>query len=104
MPKLQHWIRNGEGERELKEIPEYVDFQTLEERLNAITVIVPYFQQAAQVILFAKANTNTYPRSMTALRDQDDTLIATGSYDGLTEGAKAQLLITAAAAALGVTL
>lgn len=102
MPKLSHWVRDKAGKRALKDVPEYVDFESLQERIDAITVVIPYFQQAAQVVLFAKENTNTYPKSMKSLRGQDDELIKNGSYTGLTEGAKAKLLVETAKRDLGI--
>lgn len=85
-----------------KEVAEQIDIDNLQNQINQITVTVPYFQQAAQVILFAKTNTNSYPQSMNALRSQDDTFISDGSYTGLSEGDKAQLLIDNVSITLGI--
>lgn len=104
MPALDHWVRGADGSRQRKQVPEQRDLEEVVERLDAAVLQVPYFQQAAQVILFAKTNTNTYPRTMSALRDTDDHLIRTGAYKGLTEGQKAKLLVEATADALGVDL
>lgn len=74
----------------------------LEERIDAINVQVPYFQQAAQIVLFKKENNQSYPNTMNALRSTDDQLIASNSYDGLLEGSKAQLLSNTVIKNLGI--
>lgn len=65
-------------------------------------LIVPYFQKAAQAVLFMKSNTASYPNVMTALRTEDNVLIAANSYDGLTDDEKAELLITNTLNNLGI--
>lgn len=92
MGKVDHWVRNENGERVFTEIPDIVETDNLKERIDKIVVEVPYFNQAAQLILFLKENTNTYPNTKRALGRVDDRLIASAAYLGLTEGEKAQLL------------
>ncbi|MEL7428013.1 MAG: hypothetical protein AAFN81_33830 [Bacteroidota bacterium] len=99
---LPHWIRDDNGQREFYEVPDKPTIEELDQRVSNIQIVIPYFQQAAQSVVFAKENTANYPNTMTALRTQDNNLIASNSYDGLTEGDKAQLLITATKNALGI--
>lgn len=86
-------LRDANNNPILVKAASFEDIEQIEERLSQITIEVPYFQQAAQFILFAKTNTNTYPVSMRTLREQDNLLIDAGAYLGLTLGEKAQLLI-----------
>jgi len=93
MGKLEHWVRDEEGNRVTKEIPEYVDVQMLQERIDDIKVVVPYIQQAFTVILFSLTNSRNYPQTRNAIEAQDKIFLETGAYEGLTEGQKAKLLI-----------
>lgn len=57
---------------------------------NAV-LIMPYFQQAAQHVLFHRNNDNSYPNTMKTLKSEDDDLV----YVSTTEGGKAKELIVA---------
>lgn len=85
-------------------IPTSLEFNNLSQTVGNITVTIPYFQQAAQLVLFDKDNTSSYPNTMNSLRNNDNNLIANNSYNGLTEGAKALILAQAVASDLGFTL
>jgi len=81
------------NERIVVETARLIDIQNLQDTVDNNLTPVPHFQQAAQVVLFSKSNTRTYPQTMNALRSADDARIAAGDYVGLGEGAKAALLI-----------
>lgn len=63
------------------------------DRVDGIQVVVPYFQQAAQVVLFAKGNPLNYPQTIARLTEADNALIQREAYEGLSEGQKAAALL-----------
>ncbi len=56
MGKLPHWIRNKEGKRSFVEIPDILETNSIKERIDDIVIEKPYFEQAAQSVLFLKEN------------------------------------------------
>lgn len=104
MQVLPHFIRDKNGNKIPVVIVDEDTHANLEERVDNIVAVVPYFQQAAQILLFAKLNPNNYPNTIRGLKEADDDLIASNSYDGLTEGQKAVILRDVAANNLGIPL
>lgn len=94
MAFLEHWVRDPETkERIFTKIPDEIEHNNLKEKVDGIQVTIPYVQQAFQVILFSLTNSRNYPQTRDAIETQDNIFKADNSYNGLTEGAKAQLLI-----------
>lgn len=98
MPQ-QFWSRNKAGERVFDT---YYSQAEVDGIVSAIAIVDPYFNQAARRVLFEKNNTASYPNTMTALRKLDDLLIASGDYDGMTDGEKAARLAAETFESLGV--
>ena len=85
-------------------VPTSLEFNNLVQTVANITVTVPHFQQASQLVFFNKNNPNNYPQTLSQLKTLDDGFIANGDYIGLTEGQKAALLATTYATNNGFTL
>lgn len=102
MTYIAHYSRDSLGSKISTEVPDRAMFEDLESIVTALGIGLPYFSQAAQVVVFAKTNMNNYPTTMRTLREQDDILIGLNSYDGLSEAEKAQLLIDTVTPILGI--
>lgn len=93
MEIIKYWYRGINNEKIFVNIVSQEDFLNLKDIVEGNLLPVPYFEQAAKSILFSKDNLMSYPKTMESLRSIDDRLIGEGSYNGLTESAKATLLI-----------